>query len=135
MNRHRGWDGPVFRGRYRSQVVNDSDHLTALVPYIHLHPVRARLIKVPQDAPWTSCPVYAELSRRPEWLRTDLILSLFVTPEHLMAETTALRRGDLRWPKDFDLERGEFRTWSPEIPHTEEQRAQRRKVFLQPLQR
>ena len=66
----------------------------------------------------------------PRRRRTDLIPSLFVTRENLMAETTALRRGELHWPRDFDLKRGEFRTWSPEISRTEEQRAQRREADL-----
>ena len=128
LNRRYGWDGPVFRGRYRAQMVNDSEHLCVLVPYIHLNPVRARLVAVPEQASWTSCTVYTGLSSRPEWLRTDVILSLFETPENLSAETDGLRTGQLDWPKDFDLRRGMFKTWSPDIPRTAEQKARRRKA-------
>ena len=34
LNQRHGWDGPVFRGRFRNQVVSHSEHLQVLVPYI-----------------------------------------------------------------------------------------------------
>jgi REP element-mobilizing transposase RayT len=137
LNEKHGWDGPVFRGRFKNQVVSESKHLQILVPYIHLNPVRAGLVPAPHMAIWSSYPDYLDARRKPDWLTTDLVLSLFGGAENLATETVARQRGELQWPLDFDLARGEFKTWSPDIPRSraekeqwaEEQTAQVREVF------
>jgi REP element-mobilizing transposase RayT len=50
MNRQQGWDGPIFRGRFRSQFIEEESHLRQVVPYLHLNPVRAGLVVLPQQA-------------------------------------------------------------------------------------
>ena len=42
--RHRRW-GYLFQNRYRSIVCNEDAYFTELVRYIHLNPLRARLVK------------------------------------------------------------------------------------------
>ena len=122
LNLKHDWDGPVFRGRFKNQVVSESEHLRIVIAYIHLNPVRARLVASPESALWSSYTTYIGLSHKPEWLTTETILSLYVTVENLVAETTGYRTGELEWPSDFDLKKGIFRAWAPEIPRTPEQK-------------
>lgn len=122
LNKKYDWDGPVFRGRFRSQVVSESQHLSVLIPYIHLNPVRAGLVSTPDDALWTSYNNYVGSSVTPEWLTTSTVLSLYESVDNLVAETMGYKTGELSWPSDFDLERGIFHAWSPDIPVTPEQK-------------
>ena len=53
-NRRHGYDGPLFRGRYKSILVSDDNHLLQLVRYIHKNPVKAGIVKSIQKYPWSS---------------------------------------------------------------------------------
>ena len=33
LNQKHGWDGPVFRGRFKNQLVSESEHLRVVIPY------------------------------------------------------------------------------------------------------
>ncbi len=72
--------GHLFQGRYKA-IVMDSDepgYFRTVSDYIHLNPVRARLLKsAPQrleDFPWCSYPAYVGKAKRPIWLETTRIL-------------------------------------------------------------
>jgi REP element-mobilizing transposase RayT len=72
FNRLRRRDGPLFRGRFRSRVVEDADHRRVLVRYIDHNPVEARMCARPELHPWGSAWHYAR-KRGPPWLaRTEL---------------------------------------------------------------
>ncbi len=43
--------GPLFQGRYRCARVEGDDHLAHVARYIHLNPVRAGLVVMPEDWP------------------------------------------------------------------------------------
>lgn len=45
FNRSHGCDGPLFRGRFKSILVDADSYLLPLVRYIHRNPVRAGLAK------------------------------------------------------------------------------------------
>ena len=45
--------GPLWRGRFRSKIVNDQKYLEQLVFYIHLNPVTARLVQDPAKYRWS----------------------------------------------------------------------------------
>jgi len=57
-------------------VENDS-YLLQLSYYVHRNPLRAGLVKRLIDYDWSSYLAYAYDRRRPEWLKTELILSQF----------------------------------------------------------
>ncbi len=122
LNAKHNWDGPVFRGRFKNQLVSQSEHLQILVPYIHLNPVKARLVTSPQMADWTSYLAYTEEGRCPDWLTRDVVMEIYGTREQLVEETWAFHRGEIPWPMDFDLERGIFTSWSPDVPRTKAER-------------
>ncbi len=44
FNRYRGERGRAFQGRYQAILVEPGVHLARLVDYIHLNPVRARIV-------------------------------------------------------------------------------------------
>jgi REP element-mobilizing transposase RayT len=87
--RHRQW-GHLYGGRYKSILVDgdvrpgEPDYLSALVDYIHLNPVRARLVSPGEDLglisyPWSSlASAYAVApSRRAGWMDVGYGLGLF----------------------------------------------------------
>ncbi|MCP4256372.1 MAG: hypothetical protein GY774_02465 [Planctomycetes bacterium] len=46
--------GHLFQGRYKSFLCDRDEYLLSLVRYIHLNPVRARLVKGPHEYLWSS---------------------------------------------------------------------------------
>lgn len=74
VNRRHGWDGPLFRGRFRSQLVQDDTYLLTVLAYLHLNPVVAGLAPNAESAPWTSHRAYINRESTPVWLHTDELL-------------------------------------------------------------
>jgi len=46
--------GHIFQGRYKSFLCDRDEYLLSLVRYIHLNPVRAKLVKKPDQYRWSS---------------------------------------------------------------------------------
>ena len=46
--------GTLWEGRYRATVVDSARYLLTLMRYIELNPVRAGMVAMPQDYPWSS---------------------------------------------------------------------------------
>jgi putative transposase len=72
--------GHVFSGRYKALIVDGSGngYLRTVCDYVHLNPVRAKLLKPEQrllEYPWSSFGGYlAARAHRPDWLRVDRLL-------------------------------------------------------------
>ena len=49
---------PLFQGRYKSVLVEDESYLVTLSAYIHLNPVRAKIVERAEEYHWSSCSVY-----------------------------------------------------------------------------
>lgn len=58
FNRRHGRDGPLFRGRFRSKVVQDERYVLTVLRYIDLNPVQAGLVRDPIDYAWSSHRAY-----------------------------------------------------------------------------
>ena len=69
--------GPVLAERYKTVLVEQDAHMLEVVRYIHLNPVRADVVKHPDEDDWSSHRIYAGLSKAPHWLDTGFILSQF----------------------------------------------------------
>jgi len=54
FNYHYARSGTLWEGRYRATVVDSERYLLTLMRYIELNPVRAGMVKLPQDYPWSS---------------------------------------------------------------------------------
>lgn len=76
-NRTRKSDGPLFRGRFKSLLVQSEEYLLELVRYIHMNPVEAGLCEHPRDHRWTSHRAYLFKGLRPKWLVTEEVLGRF----------------------------------------------------------
>ena len=50
--------GHLFQGRFKSILVNDSRYLLELIRYVHLNPIRAKLVKKPEDYFWSGHQTY-----------------------------------------------------------------------------
>ena len=77
INRRQRTDGPLFRGRFKSLLVQSDEYLLELVRYIHMNPVEAGLCRPPKDHRWTSHRAYLLKGLRSKWLHTGEVLSRF----------------------------------------------------------
>ncbi|MCA9491404.1 MAG: transposase [Myxococcales bacterium] len=109
MNRRHGWDGPLFRGRFRNRLVLDEPYWRHLAAYLHLNPVAAGLLKHPDDTCWTSHRAYAQLDTAPAWLTRSEVLRLYGDVATYRSELDDLVTERARLPADFD----EGRLWLP----------------------
>jgi len=74
VNRTRKEVGHVFQGRFKAIRVDTRKYLLHLVRYIHLNPVRAGLVKKPEEYKWSGHNSY--LGTDPiYWLERDYLLS------------------------------------------------------------
>ena len=109
LNRMHDWDGPLFRGRFRSEPLMTEDYLLTVLAYLHLNPVRAKLVRRPdEDRSWTSHRMYLGLARPLGWLRTETMLKMFGGGEGLKNYVLSLHKGATQWPEDFELSWGRF---------------------------
>lgn len=76
-NKRDGRDGPLFRSRFTSKLIEGDAHLLECSRYIHLNPVRAGLVDEPEEWPWSSARAYLGLDTAPEWLITQEMLAMF----------------------------------------------------------
>ncbi|MGH6630573.1 MAG: transposase [Burkholderiales bacterium] len=93
LNHRRKLFGHVFSGRYKALVVDGSSsgYLKTVCDYVHLNPVRARLLGAEDrllSYPWSSFTWYlAAPAHRPAWMRVERLLA-----EHGLAGDTAEAR-------------------------------------------
>ena len=57
-NRKYKMSGHLFQGRYKAVLCERDAYLLELVRYIHLNPVRAGMVKLPDEYPWSSHYAY-----------------------------------------------------------------------------
>jgi putative transposase len=77
FNKRKERSGHLFQGRYKSILVQADEYLHHLSRYIHLNPVRANLVKYPEDYIWSSYRFFISKGKIPAWLTTDFILCCF----------------------------------------------------------
>ncbi len=77
FNRRHGRVGHVFQGRYKAIMVQKESYLLELARYIVLNPVRARLVRTPDQWPWSSYRATAGLCTPSSWLTVDWLLLAF----------------------------------------------------------
>jgi hypothetical protein len=77
LNRAAGRDGPLFRGRFKSILVQRETYFLALVRYIHLNGVAAGLVLRAGEQRFCSHAAYLAPARRPGWLTVADVLERF----------------------------------------------------------
>ena len=69
-NRLKGCDGSLFRGRYKSILVDCDEYLLHVSKYIHLNPIEAKLVDALDEYQWSSYPAYVGKRKTENWLYT-----------------------------------------------------------------
>ena len=69
--------GHLFQGRFKGIIVDKDEYLLTLSRYIHLNPVRAKIVQWPEDYRWTSYKAYADDSVKSSLVNTADTLSYF----------------------------------------------------------
>lgn len=117
-NRRHKEFGHLFSGRYKALVVDGSGdgYLKTACDYVHLNPVRAKLMKADQALEafaWSSYRWYLSgPSRRPSWLRVDRLLGEWGVPKDSIAgrrefaERMEWRRGENAGEEFKPMKRG-----------------------------
>ena len=77
FNVKRARSGHLFQGRYKAILVEIDEYAKELSRYIHLNPVRAKMVKTPEEYEWSSYQFYIGVKKPPEWLYRDFILGYF----------------------------------------------------------
>ena len=77
FNRSHNCDGQLFRGRYKSILVDADSYLLELVRYIHRNPVEAGVVDELYKWAWSSHEGYISGSKKWDWLHKNFILTLF----------------------------------------------------------
>ena len=68
--------GHLFQGRYKAILVDRDSYLLELVRYVHLNPVRAKLVRQAHLYPWCGHRAYLGRETLP-WLTTEWVLGQF----------------------------------------------------------
>lgn len=77
FNRKRQRRGHLFQGRFKAILVDADEYLMQLSRYIHLNPVRAKMVESPSEYRWSSYPAFIGKVKAPDWLETEWLLSQF----------------------------------------------------------
>ena len=77
VNVKRKRSGHLLQGRYKAILVDADEYAKELSRYLHLNPVRAGVVKKPEEYPWSSYRYYSGQKEAPKWLRRDVILGYF----------------------------------------------------------
>jgi putative transposase len=76
FNRRHKRRGYLFQGRYKSILVEDGDYIKRVIRYIHLNPVEANIVQMPENYRWSSYRGYIGLDEY-IWLQTERVLRQF----------------------------------------------------------
>lgn len=95
-------EGSLFKGRYKSILIDDEEYLLELVRYIHRNAYKARLVKKIGEHKWSSHRAYMHPREKPECLKVKTVLKRFSR-----YEKDARRRLDqfVKRETDADVER------------------------------
>ena len=91
FNRRHSRVGHVFQGRYNAILVEKDAYLKELARYVVLNPVRAKMVRRPEQWPWSSYRATAGKQTSPPWLDDKWLLAQFHTRE------SAARRAYMRF--------------------------------------
>jgi putative transposase len=76
FNAQYGYDGQLFRGRYKAILVGEDKYLLQLVRYIHNNPLRAGIVRNAEQYEWSSYRGYLSKAKKWNWLHKKFILSM-----------------------------------------------------------
>jgi REP element-mobilizing transposase RayT len=106
VNARHGWDGPIFRGRFHSELIRNEARLPFVLAYIHLNPLRAGLVTRLDSDCWTSHRAYIGRDPAPAWLTRGYFLGMFGSAAKLHGYVGDVHRKRVAWPDGMSLDTG-----------------------------
>lgn len=76
FNTKYNFNGHLFQGRYYAELIDRDDYLLEASRYVHLNPLRASIVRRPEEYQWSSYGMFIGF-RREKLIVTDRILSYF----------------------------------------------------------
>lgn len=76
FNRRHGFDGALFRGRFRSIPVTSDEYVLELTRYVHRNPKDVDFVGELADYRWSSYAMYLGRRPKPRWLGRPLALAI-----------------------------------------------------------
>ncbi len=92
--------GSVFQGRFKAILVEKDEYLKMLSAYIHLNPVRAKIVSQPTMYRFSSMPFYAGKGKPPKFLHTHDLLALFSGKTQYLAFVLGYENGGAEIEKE-----------------------------------
>jgi putative transposase len=77
INARHKFEGSLFKGRFKSILIEEEAYFLELLRYIHHNPVKAKLTTDLEEHKWTSHRAYMREKERPDWLITEAALLRF----------------------------------------------------------
>ncbi len=77
FNQEHHRDGPLFRGRYKSILVQEDSYLIQVVRYIHKNPIKANMVERTSQFKWSSHKSYIDIQASATGLDKDFVLGYF----------------------------------------------------------
>lgn len=74
FNRRHQRVGSLYQGRFKAILVEDESYAWTLSRYIHLNPVRAKMVKRPENHAWSSYRYFLRARGAPAWLDWQTVL-------------------------------------------------------------
>lgn len=100
--------GHVFQGRFKSIIVEKDEYLLQVLRYIYLNPVRAGLVNVIEEYPWSSYVKYFVTESKNPIIESEEILQMF-SNDHLHAKKLFREFVEAGLGVDFDPEKEQVR--------------------------
>ena len=69
--------GHLFQGRFQSIIVDRETYFLQVLRYIHLNPVKAHLVDLPEKYPWSSYGQYVKSAPNEPFVEVDEVLPFF----------------------------------------------------------
>lgn len=77
FNRMHGLTGHLFQGRYKAILCDKDSYLLELTRYLHLNPVRGKMVQDPAKYPWSSYNSYLGKGQEKDWVQASEVLAHF----------------------------------------------------------
>jgi len=115
-NRAHGYDGQLFRGRFKSILIDGDAYLLQIVRYIHRNPLRSNLTRDMDNYKWCSHIGYISKAAKWNWIYKDFILSMLskAKSDQIRAYRRFVRLGD----SEEVLQIFESQRWPPFLGST-----------------
>jgi len=83
FNRSHHFDGQLFRGRFKSVLIEEDSHLLEVMRYIHRNPLIAGLCQQLDGYPWSSHGGYLSSAKQWDWIKKEPLLEILTSKPSL----------------------------------------------------